>query len=77
MNVMVDVLFFFQGFKYLYLQPSDYKKVSAVNSVHAEHIVDQEESRYKILTITGSLSTTYTLSMYKIQLHVAFLHTKY
>ena len=39
--------------KYLYLTPADYKRVSAVNSVHAELIEDQGESRYRITTITG------------------------
>lgn len=35
-----------QGFKYLYLTPQDYKKVSALNSVHCEHVEDEGESRY-------------------------------
>jgi hypothetical protein len=34
-----------QGFKYLYLTPQDYKKVSALNSVYCEHIEDKGESR--------------------------------
>ena len=34
-----------QGFKYLYLTPQDYKKVSALNSVHCEHVEDEGESR--------------------------------
>nr|WDE40200.1 acetyl-CoA carboxylase [Tegillarca granosa] len=42
-----------KGFKYLYLQPDDFKKVSAMNSVHAELIEDDSESRYKILDIIG------------------------
>lgn len=37
---------FLQGFKYLYLTPQDYKKVSALNSVHCEHVEDEGESRY-------------------------------
>lgn len=37
--------FVLQGFKYLYLTPQDYKKVSALNSVHCEHVEDEGESR--------------------------------
>ncbi|KAJ8315639.1 LOW QUALITY PROTEIN: hypothetical protein KUTeg_007789 [Tegillarca granosa] len=44
-----------KGFKYLYLQPDDFKKVSAMNSVHAELIEDDSESRYKILDIIVKL----------------------
>ncbi|XP_041352027.1 acetyl-CoA carboxylase-like isoform X1 [Gigantopelta aegis] len=42
-----------KGFKYLYLRPEDFKKVSAVNSVRAELIEDEGESRYKITDIIG------------------------
>lgn len=42
-----------QGFKYLYLTPVDFKKVSAMNSVHAELIEDEGEPRYKIIDIIG------------------------
>uniref|UniRef100_A0A3P8VUQ0 acetyl-CoA carboxylase n=1 Tax=Cynoglossus semilaevis TaxID=244447 RepID=A0A3P8VUQ0_CYNSE len=42
-----------KGFKYLYLTPQDYKKVSALNSVHCEHVEDEGESRYKITDIIG------------------------
>ncbi|KAL5009691.1 hypothetical protein ScPMuIL_011996 [Solemya velum] len=42
-----------KGFKYLYLRPDDFKKVSAMNSVHAELIEDDGESRYKITDIIG------------------------
>jgi len=42
-----------KGFRYLYLSPDDFKKVSAMNSVHAELIYDGGEPRYKILTIVG------------------------
>jgi acetyl-CoA carboxylase / biotin carboxylase 1 len=45
-----------KGFKYLYLRPDDFKKVSAMNSVQAELIYDGGEARYKILTIIGNLS---------------------
>uniref|UniRef100_A0A8C7N800 acetyl-CoA carboxylase n=1 Tax=Oncorhynchus kisutch TaxID=8019 RepID=A0A8C7N800_ONCKI len=43
----------YKGFKYLYLTPQDYKKVSALNSVYCEHIEDKGESRYKITDIIG------------------------
>ncbi|KAK2176007.1 hypothetical protein NP493_691g01001 [Ridgeia piscesae] len=42
-----------KGFKYLYLAPEDYKKVSAMNSVNAELIEDDGESRYKIIDVIG------------------------
>lgn len=35
-----------QGYKYLYLTPQDYKRVSALNSVHCEHVEDEGESRW-------------------------------
>lgn len=45
-----------QGFKYLYLMPQDYKKVSALNSVHCEHVEDEGESRYvSICNVTLTL----------------------
>uniref|UniRef100_A0A8B9TM55 acetyl-CoA carboxylase n=1 Tax=Anas platyrhynchos TaxID=8839 RepID=A0A8B9TM55_ANAPL len=43
----------YKGYKYLYLTPQDYKKVSALNSVHCEHVEDNGESRYKITDIIG------------------------
>uniref|UniRef100_A0A670K1J3 acetyl-CoA carboxylase n=1 Tax=Podarcis muralis TaxID=64176 RepID=A0A670K1J3_PODMU len=43
----------YKGFKYLYLTPQDYKRVSALNSVHCEHVEDEGESRYKITDIIG------------------------
>ncbi|ESP03134.1 hypothetical protein LOTGIDRAFT_199489 [Lottia gigantea] len=42
-----------KGFKYLYLRPDEFKKVSASNSVRAELIEDEGESRYKITDIIG------------------------
>ncbi|XP_066148844.1 acetyl-CoA carboxylase isoform X1 [Euwallacea fornicatus] len=42
-----------KGFKYLYLTPEDYAKISAVNSVRAELIDDEGESRYRITDIIG------------------------
>lgn len=44
---------FLQGFKYLYLTPVDFKKVSAMNSIHAELIEDEGEPWYKIIDIIG------------------------
>ncbi|XP_043910511.1 acetyl-CoA carboxylase 1 isoform X2 [Protopterus annectens] len=43
----------YKGFKYLYLTPQDFKKVSALNSVQCEHVEDEGESRYKITDIIG------------------------
>ncbi|XP_071943409.1 acetyl-CoA carboxylase-like isoform X2 [Antedon mediterranea] len=40
-----------KGFKYLYLTPEDYKKLDG--SVHAVHMEDEGESRYKITDIIG------------------------
>ncbi|KAF7283158.1 hypothetical protein GWI33_001223 [Rhynchophorus ferrugineus] len=42
-----------KGFKYLYLTPEDYAKISPFNSVRAELIDDEGESRYKITDIIG------------------------
>ena len=56
MTRVVRLIFFcacVKGFKYLYLRPDDFKKVSTMNSVRAELIEDQGESRYKITDIIG------------------------
>ena len=42
-----------RGFKYIYLTPSDYKKISSSDSVETELIEDNGESRYKITAIIG------------------------
>nr|XP_023016054.1 acetyl-CoA carboxylase [Leptinotarsa decemlineata] len=42
-----------RGFRYLYLTPEDYAKVSAQNSVRAVLIEDEGESRYKLTDIIG------------------------
>ncbi|CAH1280830.1 unnamed protein product [Diabrotica balteata] len=42
-----------RGFRYLYLTPEDYAKVSSTNSVRAVLIEDEGESRYKITDIIG------------------------
>ncbi|KFP09193.1 Acetyl-CoA carboxylase 2, partial [Egretta garzetta] len=43
----------YKGFKYLYLTPQDYTKISAMNSVHCEHVEEGGESRYVLLDIIG------------------------
>jgi len=47
-----------KGFKYLYLNPDEFKKVSPMNSVQAELIYDGGEARYKIMTIIGNNCTS-------------------
>ncbi|CAG9767703.1 unnamed protein product [Ceutorhynchus assimilis] len=42
-----------KGFKYLYLSPEDYAKISSSNSVRAQLIDDEGESRYRITDIIG------------------------
>lgn len=42
-----------RGFRYLYLTPEDYAKLSGFNSVRAVLIDDEGESRYKITDIIG------------------------
>ncbi|EPY87349.1 acetyl-CoA carboxylase 2 [Camelus ferus] len=42
-----------KGFKYLYLTPQDYTKISSLNSVHCKHIEEEGESRYVIMDIIG------------------------
>eukprot|EP00794_Sanderia_malayensis_P012741 gene12741-14046_t len=42
-----------KGIKYLYLKPADFKKMSASNSVRAEPIEDEGETRYKLTDIMG------------------------
>ncbi|XP_031330897.1 acetyl-CoA carboxylase isoform X2 [Photinus pyralis] len=42
-----------RGFRYLYVTPEDYAKVSATNSLRAVLIEDEGESRYKITDIIG------------------------
>uniref|UniRef100_A0A8D1HH58 Acetyl-CoA carboxylase 1 n=1 Tax=Sus scrofa TaxID=9823 RepID=A0A8D1HH58_PIG len=43
----------FKGFKYLYLTPQDYTRISSLNSVHCKHIEEEGESRYIITDIIG------------------------
>ncbi|XP_042297368.1 acetyl-CoA carboxylase 2 [Sceloporus undulatus] len=49
----VDPVDPYKGFKYLYLTPQDYTKMSAINSVHCEHVEEAGESRYVITDIIG------------------------
>ncbi|XP_060048534.1 acetyl-CoA carboxylase 2 isoform X2 [Erinaceus europaeus] len=42
-----------KGFKYLYLTPQDYTKISAQNSVRCRHVEEDGESRYVITDIIG------------------------
>ncbi|XP_056384806.1 acetyl-CoA carboxylase 2 isoform X2 [Hyla sarda] len=43
----------YKGFKYLYLTPQDYTRISSLNSVHCEHVEDEGESRYVLTDIIG------------------------
>ncbi|KAK2522859.1 Acacb [Columba guinea] len=38
----------YKGFKYLYLTPQDYTRISAMNSVHCEHVEEEGESRTQL-----------------------------
>ncbi|XP_033618279.1 acetyl-CoA carboxylase 2 isoform X1 [Fukomys damarensis] len=42
-----------KGFKYLYLTPQDYTRISSLNTVHCKHIEEGGESRYVIIDIIG------------------------
>ncbi|MPC07509.1 Acetyl-CoA carboxylase [Portunus trituberculatus] len=42
-----------KGFKYLYLTPEDYKKVSTLDSIYCELIDDEDNAHYKINHIIG------------------------
>ncbi|XP_015253885.1 PREDICTED: acetyl-CoA carboxylase-like isoform X2 [Cyprinodon variegatus] len=43
----------YKGFKYLYLTPQDYTRISSTNSVHCRHVEEGGESRYIITDIIG------------------------
>ncbi|XP_068994808.1 acetyl-CoA carboxylase isoform X3 [Embiotoca jacksoni] len=43
----------YKGFKYLYLTPQDYTRISSTNSVHCHHVEESGESRYIITDIIG------------------------
>ncbi|XP_028850871.1 acetyl-CoA carboxylase 2 isoform X3 [Denticeps clupeoides] len=43
----------YKGFKYLYLTPQDYTRISSTNSVHCQHVEEAGESRYVITDIFG------------------------
>ncbi|XP_065216768.1 acetyl-CoA carboxylase isoform X5 [Planococcus citri] len=42
-----------KGFKYLYVTPEDFQKISTTNSVRAQLIEENGESRYKITDVIG------------------------
>ncbi|KAM4577442.1 acetyl-CoA carboxylase isoform 2-T3 [Odontesthes bonariensis] len=44
----------YKGFKYLYLTPQDYTRISSSNSVHCHHVEEGGESRYIITDIIGN-----------------------
>uniref|UniRef100_A0A8C9UAR0 acetyl-CoA carboxylase n=1 Tax=Serinus canaria TaxID=9135 RepID=A0A8C9UAR0_SERCA len=43
----------YKGFRYLYLTPQDYTRISSMNSVRCEHVEEGGESRYVLLDIIG------------------------
>uniref|UniRef100_A0A7N8XUV7 acetyl-CoA carboxylase n=1 Tax=Mastacembelus armatus TaxID=205130 RepID=A0A7N8XUV7_9TELE len=43
----------YKGFKYLYLTPQDYTRISSTNAVHCHHVEEGAESRYIITDIIG------------------------
>uniref|UniRef100_A0A8C0G2A3 Acetyl-CoA carboxylase beta n=1 Tax=Chelonoidis abingdonii TaxID=106734 RepID=A0A8C0G2A3_CHEAB len=49
----VDPMDLYKGFKYLYLTPQDYTRISSVNSVHCEHVEEGGVSRYVLTDIIG------------------------
>ncbi|XP_053725576.1 acetyl-CoA carboxylase isoform X1 [Synchiropus splendidus] len=44
----------YKGFKYLYLTPHDYTRISSTNAVHCQHVEDCGESRYIITDVIGN-----------------------
>ncbi|XP_072289677.1 acetyl-CoA carboxylase isoform X3 [Eucyclogobius newberryi] len=44
----------YKGFKYLYLTPQDYARISSTSSVHCHHVEENGESRYIITDIIGT-----------------------
>ncbi|CAB1319436.1 unnamed protein product [Coregonus sp. 'balchen'] len=44
----------YKGFKYLYLTPQDYTRISSTNAVHCHHVEEDGESRYIITDIIGT-----------------------
>ncbi|XP_033475988.2 acetyl-CoA carboxylase isoform X2 [Epinephelus lanceolatus] len=49
----IDLADPYKGFKYLYLTPQDYTRISSTNSVHCHHVEEGGESRYIITDIIG------------------------
>ncbi|XP_028313974.1 acetyl-CoA carboxylase isoform X2 [Gouania willdenowi] len=44
----------YKGFKYLYLTPQDYTRISSTNSVYCQHVEEGGESRYIITDVIGN-----------------------
>ncbi|XP_036953486.1 acetyl-CoA carboxylase isoform X2 [Acanthopagrus latus] len=44
----------YKGFKYLYLTPQDYTRISSTSAVHCHHVEEGGESRYIITDIIGN-----------------------
>ncbi|XP_024130292.1 acetyl-CoA carboxylase isoform X2 [Oryzias melastigma] len=44
----------YKGFKYLYLTPQNYTRISSTNSIHCHHVEEGGESRYIITDIIGN-----------------------
>ncbi|XP_010875045.2 acetyl-CoA carboxylase isoform X2 [Esox lucius] len=44
----------YKGFKYLYLTPQDYTRISSTSAVHCHHVEEGGESRYIITDIIGT-----------------------
>ncbi|XP_068461041.1 acetyl-CoA carboxylase isoform X2 [Clinocottus analis] len=50
----IDPTDVYKGFKYLYLTPQDYTRISSTNTVHCHHVEEGGESRYIITDIIGT-----------------------
>ncbi|XP_054466487.1 acetyl-CoA carboxylase isoform X1 [Anoplopoma fimbria] len=44
----------YKGFRYLYLTPQDYTRISSTNAVHCHHVEEGGESRYIITDVIGN-----------------------
>ncbi|XP_031712065.1 acetyl-CoA carboxylase isoform X1 [Anarrhichthys ocellatus] len=49
----IDPTDLYKGFKYLYLTPQDYTRISSTNAVHCHHVEEGGESRYIITDVIG------------------------
>ena len=50
-----QVILTFQGFKYLYVTPAEFKRLTASNSIRAEALKENGECIYKITDIIGEI----------------------